>query len=198
MRHPVAGLNQRKTSTYSCISQLNTIFGLAEVNFLIVRLPARGQCGFRRCRGGKVRKGFYILRCKPEHAHRASDVLHSLLTEVSESYRELIPNLVVRRPRDTHAAGLAERFQTRGDIDAVTKYVVAVDDDIADVDADPKDDLLFPGNRSVAPDHAALNIYGATYRIDHARKFYQHAIAGSFDNAATVFRDGWINQLATV
>src|SRR5579871_386668 len=145
MRHPVAGLNQRKTLPYSCISQLHTIFGLAEVDFLIVRLSALGQCGFRRCGGGRVRKGFNVLRCEPEHAHRASDVLHGLLTEVSKGYRELIPNLVVRRPRDTNAAGLAERFQTRGNIDAVTKYVVAVDDDIADVDADPKDDLLFWG-----------------------------------------------------
>jgi hypothetical protein len=60
-----------------------------------------------------LRLSAYILRCKSEHSNRASDVLDSLLTKVSESYREVVPNLVVRRPRDTHAAGLAQRFQRR-------------------------------------------------------------------------------------
>jgi hypothetical protein len=41
-------------------------------------------------------------------------------------------------------------------------------------------------------------VHRATYRIDHARKLYQHAVASGFDNTATVIRDARIDQFATV
>jgi hypothetical protein len=50
----------------------------------------------------------------------------------------------------------------------------------------------------VALDHAALNVHGAANGIDHAGKFNQHAVAGGFDNAAAVFSDTGIDQLAAV
>jgi hypothetical protein len=86
-------------------------------------------------------------------------------------------------------AGFAKCFQTSRDINAVAKNIVAINDDVTDVDADPEDDLLFLGNSHIASDHAALNVYRATYRIDHARKLHQHPVAGGFDNAAMVFRN---------
>ena len=51
---------------------------------------------------------------------------------------ELIPDLVVDRVRDANRAGLREPLEPHGDIDAITKDVVAVDDDITQVDPDPQ------------------------------------------------------------
>jgi hypothetical protein len=72
------------------------------------------------------------------------------------------------------------------DIDPVAKYIVAINDDITDVDSDSKDDLFFCGNTDVAPDHTALNLDRATNCIDHAGEFYQHPIAGGFDDTAVM------------
>src|SRR6266404_1659942 len=198
MRHPVAGFYERKPLAHPRVSQLHPVFCLAEVNFLLICIATGCQAAFIRCRGSSFRKGLDITCSKPEHAYRARDVFHGLLTEIGESDRQLVPNLVVRRPGDTYPAGVAQRFQPRGNIDAVAVYIVTVNDDIADVDTDPEDDLLVRWNSRISPHHAALNVHRATYRIDHARKLYQHAVASGFDNTATVLRDARIDQFATV
>ena len=41
---------------------------------------------------------------------------------------------------DADAAGLRNSFKPRRDVDAVAKDIVVVDDDVADMDADPKFD----------------------------------------------------------
>ena len=51
--------------------------------------------------------------------------------------------------RDT--AGLGDAFDPRGDIDAVAEDIVAFDNDVADIDPDPKPDRIGPaplGSRS--------------------------------------------------
>ena len=55
----------------------------------------------------------------------------------AKAHRKLVPDLVVRSPlKYKTPPGLAERFQPSRDIDAVAKNIVAVNDDIADVDFD--------------------------------------------------------------
>ena len=168
---------------------MHPVFGLAEVNFLFICIATGDRAAFIRCRSSGIRKGLDITCRKPEHSYCARDVFYGLLTKISESDRQLVPNLLVRRPGDTYSTGLAQRFQPRGNIDAVAVNIVTVNNDIADVDADPEDDTLVRWNSHISPDHAALNVYRATHRIDHARKLYQHAVASGLDNAATVFRD---------
>src|SRR6266404_464920 len=170
MRHPVAGFYERKPLAHPRVSQLHPVFCLAEVNFLLICIATGCQAAFIRCRGSGFRKGLDITCRKPEHSYRARDVFHGLLTKISESDRQLVPNLLVRRPGDTYSTGLAQRFQPRGNIDAVAVNILVVNDDIADVDADPEDDPLVHWNSHISPDHAALNVYRATYRIDHACK----------------------------
>ena len=49
---------------------------------------------------------------------------------------ELVPDMLVNGLRDADCAGLGERLEPGGDVDAVAEDVVAVDDHVAEIDAD--------------------------------------------------------------
>ena len=55
-------------------------------------------------------------------------------------------------PRDADAAGLGQRLQPGRDIDAVAEEIAALDDDVAEIDADAQAD---PPVRPAAPALAA-------------------------------------------
>ena len=52
------------------------------------------------------------------------------------------------------------------DIDAVAKDILVIDDDVAHIDADAELDLLLWRHISTACRHRALNVDGATNRVD--------------------------------
>ena len=95
-------------------------------------------------------------------------------------------------------AGLCERLQPRRDIDAVAEDVVAIDDDVAEIDPDPEPDPAVLGHTGLAIDHRALQLGGAADRVDDAREFHQHPVAGRLDDAAGVLADLRIDQLAAM
>ena len=64
--------------------------------------------------------------------------------------------------------GSAIPFQTRRHIHPVAIDVAAVDDDVTDIDADAKRDPLLWIDLCVASRHPALDLNGATQRVDHA------------------------------
>ena len=72
--------------------------------------------------------------------------LSSLLAEIVEGESDLAAAPACTRLRDADAARLGDAFQPRGDVDAVAEDVVALDDDVADIDADAEFDA-----RSAAP-----------------------------------------------
>ena len=193
MGHPVAGLDDRRALAGPGPGQLKAILGLAEVDLLL----GGGGLAVRRggAQRGAVRKCHDVARAQPVNADGARDVLHRLLAEIGKGQRELVADLVVRRARDADAAGLAQRFEAGGDVDAVAENVVAVDDDVADIDADPEHDPLVVRNLRVAPGHLALNIDRAGDRIDDTGEFDQHAVAGGLDDAPAVFGDAGIDDL---
>ncbi len=92
----MAGLDQRVTLPNPRIGKLDAVAGLAVMNFLFV-----ADCFRRGCFPGggtsHFRHGRNVPGGKPEHAHRARDVLYGLLALIGESYRELVPDLVVCR-----------------------------------------------------------------------------------------------------
>ena len=96
------------------------------------------------------------------------------------------------------AAWFCHVFQARGDVDAVAENVAAVDDDVADIDADAVFDALVVGDAGVARGHGTLQVDGAAHGIDDTGEFDQHAVAGGLDDAAAVLRDLGIDQLAPV
>jgi hypothetical protein len=90
--------------------------------------------------------------------------------------------------------GLCDPFKARSDIDAITEDVVVVDDDVSDVDADPKSNTLMMRDVNILPSHALLNFNGTSRGIHRARELDQHAVAGGLDDASAMRGDGGINQ----
>ena len=58
--------------------------------------------------------------------------------------------------------------------------------------------LFFGGDVAIALKHAALNVDGATHRVNNADKFDQHPVARSFYDAIAVFGNFRINELFAV
>src|SRR5271166_695021 len=92
---------------------------------LSVRLGGGGR-GRRACRAD-------LDRVDP---HRLRDVLEVLLAEIGEMRVDPAANVIVGRAGKTNPARLCDALEPRGDIDAVAKNVVALDEHVAEVDAD--------------------------------------------------------------
>jgi hypothetical protein len=91
-----------------------------------------------------------------------------LLARIVEWKVELAPQVIVGGAGNKHAARVAELLEPRGDVDALAVAVLALDDHVAEIDAEPHVDALPVGEATVALRHAALKRYGAFHRIDHA------------------------------
>jgi hypothetical protein len=64
-----------------------------------------------------------------------------MLTAINEPQRwKLVPYVLVYGRGNANPFGLCELFESRGDVDAVTKQVIGRNDHIADVDTNPKFD----------------------------------------------------------
>jgi hypothetical protein len=106
-----------------------------------------------------------------------------------ERVGKLPTNLVAHHPRDADPTGLGQRLQARRDIDPVAKNVVALDNDVVEIDADAKPDAPLVGQLGLAVEHAALHFGRTAHRVDDAGEFRQHAVAGGLDDAAVMLAD---------
>jgi prevent-host-death family protein len=140
----------------------------------------------------QLRNGFRAQRVDPD---RASDVLDILFALILERVGQLVANVVAHRPRNADAAGLGQCFEARGDIDAVAEDVVAVRDDIAEVDADAQPDAPLVGQIGLAVEHASLHLGGTAHRVDDAGELGEQTVSGGLDDAAPVLGDLRIDQL---
>ena len=86
-------------------------------------------------------------------------------------------------------------LQAGGDVDAVAEDVVALDDDVADVDADAEGNAPILGYLGGAVSHRRLHLDRAAHSIDHARELQQQAVAGGLDDAAAVAGDRRVDDL---
>ena len=83
------------------------------------------------------------------HPDRPRDVLQALLPAVPKLDVQLVGEVFLDTPRNAHAASLRQALQPCGDIHPVAQDVVAVDDDVAHVDADTEGDAAILGKRRV-------------------------------------------------
>ena len=97
---------------------------------------------------------------------------------------------------DEHPARIGQGFDPGRDVDAVAIEVVALDDHVAEIDADAQLNAAFRSDAGVALGHRLLHRDRAAHRIDDAGKFHQHAVAGGLDDAAAVLGDIRIEKLA--
>ena len=98
--------------------------------------------------------------------------------------------------REVDPARLRHAFEPRGDVDAVAVDIVAVDDDVADVDADAEDDPVVLGQPIVAERHAALHLDREQHRVDDAYELHQQPIAHQLDDAAAILQRLRLDQFA--
>ena len=122
-------------------------------------------------------------------AHRPCNVLDVLLAHIRERVGELVADLIPHDAADTDPARLGEGFEPRGDVDAIAKDVVVVDDDVAEIDADAEFDALALGHIGVALGYPALDLGRTAHRIDDALELDEHPVAGGLDDAAATFGD---------
>ena len=85
-------------------------------------------------------------------AHRPRDVLDLLLAQIRRRRCRACRATCSRTTAaDADPAGLGQRFEPRGDVDAVAEDVAVLDDDVAEIDADAKFDApLCRGRRRCA------------------------------------------------
>ena len=129
------------------------------------------------------------------HTRRPRDILELLLASVLECYVEFAVCVLMDAARHADPARFGKLLQPRGDVDAVAKDVVAIDDDVADVDTDSQIDPLFGRHTGIALGHATLHVDRTAHRVDHAREFQQQPVARGLDDPAAVFGDLRVNKL---
>jgi hypothetical protein len=119
-----------------------------------------------------------------------------LLAQILKDKGQPVAHLIVNRIGDEHPAGIGQGFDPCRDVDAVAIEVVALDDHVAEIDADAQFDAVVRRDAGVPLGHRLLHLDRAAHCIDDARKFHQHAVAGGLDNAAAVLGDLRIDKLA--
>ena len=118
---------------------------------------------------------------------RSGDVLEGLLAQVSELDANLTLNLIVSRRRDAGATGLRDAFEPSRDIDAITKNVITLDQDVTEVNPDPEQHPAISGHPFVPLVHRGLHCYRAFDCIDYRGKLKQHAVTRGLDETTSVF-----------
>ena len=106
--------------------------------------------------------------------------------------------MVADRARYADPARFGDPFQSCRDIHPVAMDVVALDDDVAEVDADPEYDPLFFRGRHVAFGHSPLHRDRAGDGLNHARELDEDAVAGRLDDAALVLGDLRIDEFTAM
>ena len=116
--------------------------------------------------------------------------------KIQEIEREPVTHLRMDRLGDADSAWRCERLQACGDIHAIAHEIVAVDDDIAEVDADAKAHAVRLGQIGVALIDRKLDFRGAPDRFDRAGELGDDAVAGASEDAAAMVGDQPIDDLA--
>ena len=105
-------------------------------------------------------------------------------------------DLFIGRCRYADFARSGRPLKTCRDVDTVPMNVGLVDDDVADVDANPKDDPLVLWNFGIPSQHAVLNYHRAGHCIHDARELNEDAIAGRLYDAAVMGGDSRVGEFS--
>src|SRR5216684_1084515 len=106
-----------------------------------------------------------IIKSDSEDPHWPCDVLELPFAFILEGDIELAPNLPVRVIGDANATGLRQSLQTRCHIHAIAENVTSIDDDVADINANPELDALLIWYLGIALGHPALDIKSAAHCV---------------------------------
>ena len=83
------------------------------------------------------------------------------------------------------------------DVHSIAVNVVLFNDNIAEIDADPKLDTPVGWCLCSSFAQTSLHLCRAGHGADYAREFCENPIASKFDNAALMFSDLEVDEFAT-
>ena len=112
-----------------------------------------------------------------------------LVADVGELRRDFAAHLAKGVFGEADASGFGDGFEPCRDVDAVAEDVVALDQDIAEMDADAPIHPVFAGYPGITFRRLLLQRQGAFDGADHRAKLDQHAVAGRLDDAPAMLGD---------
>ena len=101
----------------------------------------------------------------------------------------LSAHLIAHDAADADAPRLRQGFETRRDVDAIAINVFVINDDIANVQANPKLNAPLWRNLHIALGHLPLDIDSTAYGIDDTGKLDKHAVTRRLNNAPAAIPD---------
>ncbi len=125
---------------------------------------------------------------------RLRQVLDALLAEQLEAESQRLLDLPRHLGRDADAARLRQLLQPGRHVDAFAVAVVAVDDHLAEVDADPELDPRLLGDAGVPFGQATLHRDRALDGVDDAAELGEQPVAHQLEDAAMVPFDRRLDQ----
>src|SRR5262249_26450366 len=132
----------------------------------------------------------FAIRPQPIDSNRFRDVLELLLTQIIESELCLAANMVENSPRDDDAPGIGQGLDPCGYIDPITVEVIALDHNVAQIDADSQSNSPALRQVCIGGLHTLLQLDSAFDGIHGAGKLDQDAVANVLDDAAAMPVDG--------
>src|SRR5690348_3732719 len=107
--------------------------------------------------------------------------------------------MVVRLTGNTNPARFGDALKPSRDVHAVAEDIlIIIYDDIAQSDAHAELDPLIDTDPGIPLRHAALHFDGATYRVNHRSKLYQHTVSGSLHDPTAMFFDFGVHEGASM
>ena len=97
--------------------------------------------------------------------------------------------MVPHSARDANPTRLSKGLQPSGDVDPIAEKIVALNDNVADVDADPKPHLITGRPIRVLLGYGLLNLDSALYGIHGAGEIGKHAVARGVEDPTTMRGD---------
>src|SRR5262245_40259952 len=112
------------------------------------------------CWGCSCRLPIRLVPLQPERSNRASDVLQGEIAQSVKSGLESSLDCVAHGARNDDPTRGCRRFKSSGDVYIVTKDIIAFNDDITKVNANPKNDCLFLRLIAICISHGLLEFNG--------------------------------------
>jgi len=122
------------------------------------------------------------MRLSAVDAHWPGDILQCLLAAIEKFGLDFPPHLPERVLRDADSAWFGDTLKACGEIDAVAENIVAINQYVAEVNADTPIHPGFDGNPGITRGHRLLERDRTLHGTNHRGELDQYAIPGSLDD----------------
>ena len=88
-------------------------------------------------------------------------------------------------------AGVSQRLEPCRQVDAVAIEIAALDNHIADIDADAQEDAMLRGRLGILRVHCFLNVDSAFHGVDDAGELDEDAVTHKLEDTPAMLRNRW-------